>query len=69
VAGQLEEDTMSYWFCLTHGAVEPDEGCAHAERLGPYPDVETAQAALDRAHKRSEAWDHDVRWNDDDLDD
>ncbi len=60
---------MSYWFCLTHSAVEPDEGCAHAERLGPYPDRETAQAALERAHRRSEAWDHDVRWNDADLED
>ena len=36
---------------------------------GPTRIVETAQAALERAHKRSEAWDHDVRWNDDDLDD
>ena len=64
-----EEDTVSYWFCLTHNAVEPDEGCAHAERLGPYPDRQSAQAALDRAHARSEAWDHDVRWNDEELDD
>jgi hypothetical protein len=60
---------MSYWYCLTHAAVEPDVGCAHAERLGPYPDEETARAALERAHRRSEAWDHDARWNDDDLED
>jgi hypothetical protein len=64
-----EEDTVSYWFCLTHSSVEPDEGCAHAERLGPYPDRATAEQALERARKRSEAWDHDVRWNDEDLDD
>ncbi|HYN56819.1 MAG TPA: hypothetical protein VES03_06445 [Motilibacterales bacterium] len=60
---------MSYWFCLTHRDVEPDEGCAHAERLGPYPDRAAAEAALERAHTRSEAWDHDGRWNDEDLDD
>lgn len=55
---------MSYWFCLTHMAVEPDAGCAHAERLGPYPDHAQAAAALERAHARSEAWDHDPRWRD-----
>jgi len=56
---------MSYWFCLHHMAVEPDVGCAHAERLGPYPDEKAAAHALDRAKSRSEAWDHDARWNDD----
>jgi hypothetical protein len=56
---------MSYWFCLTHMAVEPDEGCAHRERLGPYADEKSAAAALQRAHERSEAWDNDERWNDD----
>jgi hypothetical protein len=57
---------VSYWFCLTHMAVEPDEGCAHAERLGPYPDRASAQAALERAHRRSEDWDNDPRWRDED---
>lgn len=57
---------MSYWYCLTHNAVEPDEGCAHAERLGPYADEAAAQAALERAHARSEEWDNDPRWSDGD---
>lgn len=56
---------MSYWFCLHHMSVEPDLGCAHAERLGPYATEEDAKAALARAHARSEAWDRDTRWNDD----
>jgi hypothetical protein len=56
---------VAYWFCLTHQAVEPDEGCSHAERLGPYADRAQAEAALDRAHARSEAWDKDPRWRDD----
>jgi len=64
-----EEVSVSYWFCLTHMAVEGDDGCAHAERLGPYADRAAAQAALERAHQRSEAWDHDPRWSDGDLDD
>ena len=55
---------MAYWFCLTHMAVETDEGCAHQERLGPYPDEGAAAAALARARARSEAWDNDERWND-----
>lgn len=58
---------MAYWFCLTHHAVEPDAGCAHAERLGPYADRAAAEAALDRARRRSEEWDSDPVWND--LDD
>ena len=60
---------MAYWFCLIHMAVEPDEGCAHAERLGPYPSREAAAAALERAHRRSEEWDNDPRWSDADLED
>ncbi len=60
---------MAYWYCLTHNAVEPEQGCAHAERLGPYPDPETAADALERARRRTEAWDHDVRWNDEELED
>ncbi len=56
---------MSFWYCLTHGAVEEDGGCAHAERLGPYADREAAEAALERARINSEAWDRDPRWNDD----
>lgn len=55
---------MSYWFCLTHMAVEPDEGCAHAERLGPYRTREEAAQALERAKARTEAWDADPRWTD-----
>ena len=68
-ACRREEVAVSYWFCLTHMAVEPDEGCAHAERLGPYPDRTAAQAALERAHRRSEEWDNDPRWSDADLED
>ncbi len=55
---------MSYWFCLTHMAVEPDQGCGHQHRLGPYADSAGAQAALKRAQQRSEEWDDDPVWND-----
>ncbi len=60
---------MAFWFCLTHMAVEPDEGCAHAERLGPYADEATAAQALARARERSDDWDRDARWSDENLED
>jgi hypothetical protein len=57
---------MSSWYwCLTHQRVEPEDGCANAERLGPYASREEAAAALDTAAARNEAWDSDPRWNDD----
>ena len=47
----------------------PDEGCAQRERLGPYADRAGAQAALERAHERSEEWDRQPpatpTWEDD----
>lgn len=58
--------TMPYWFCLQHMDVEPDEGCGHADRLGPYPTAEVASEALARARARSQEWDEDEKWRDDD---
>ena len=48
---------MSFWWCLTHGAVEgsanDDSGCANKDRLGPCATREQAAAALERAHART----------------
>ena len=50
---------MSFWWCLTHGAVEgsatDDSGCANMDRLGPYDSREQAAAALERARARTAA--------------
>lgn len=54
-----------YFYCTKHGAVEGEEGCRAADRLGPYDTREEAERALQIAHERTEAWDHDPRWNDD----
>jgi hypothetical protein len=54
-----------YWYCLKHHAVEPPEGCAYADRLGPYATEEEAEHALEKVQERNEAWDNDPRWNDD----
>jgi hypothetical protein len=56
---------MAYWFCLNHHAVEPQEGCAYKDRLGPYETEEEAARALEKAAERTKAWDEDPRWNDD----
>lgn len=48
---------MAYWWCLTHNGVEPDDGCAHQVRLGPFDTREEAAKALDTAAARTQAWD------------
>lgn len=50
-------DGTPWYFCLHHLAVESPEGCANAERLGPYATREEAEGALERARARTEAWD------------
>jgi hypothetical protein len=50
---------MSWYYCLVHQRVEPEAGCANAERLGPYDTEAEAQAALETAKHRNEAFDAD----------
>lgn len=54
-----------WYYCLRHKTVEPREGCRAADRLGPYPDRETAGRALEIARERTEAADRaDQEWAD-----
>jgi hypothetical protein len=54
-----------WYYCLTHDTVEPKSGCRSADRLGPYPDRDTAAQALELAKQRTEAQDEsDRRWRD-----
>ena len=55
-----------WYFCLVHQRVEPEQGCAHSERLGPYATRDEAERALQTAAERNETWDEDPRWKDDD---
>ncbi len=48
---------MPYWWCLIHHDVEPDAGCGHKDRLGPYPTRAEAEQALQKAAERTAAWD------------
>jgi hypothetical protein len=55
-----------WYFCTKHNTVEHGNVCRAIDRLGPYPDRETASRALEIAKARSEAWDKAEReWNDD----
>jgi hypothetical protein len=48
---------QSWWFCLKHNTVEPEDGCPAKDRLGPYPSREEAARALETVHRRNEEWD------------
>lgn len=48
---------MSWYYCLVHQRVEPEDGCANAERLGPYATETDAQHALEKAAERNADYD------------
>jgi hypothetical protein len=51
-------DTQQRWYyCLRHGTVEPEDGCAAKDRLGPYPTREEAARALEKVRERNKEWD------------
>ncbi|MDP9418487.1 MAG: hypothetical protein M3P48_11820 [Actinomycetota bacterium] len=59
-------EMQQWWYCLKHNRAEGADGCANVDRMGPYETQEQASRALQTAAERTEAWDHDPRWNDDD---
>lgn len=58
-----------FWYCLNHKSVEGPDGCSYADRLGPYPTEAEAARALEKVEERNQEWDHDPKWNDDQLED
>jgi hypothetical protein len=48
---------MSWYYCLVHQKVEPEDGCANAERMGPYDTEAEAAQAMERAHERNVEFD------------
>ena len=53
-----------WYYNLKTGQVEGPEGARAADRLGPYPDRETAARALEIARERTEAADRsDEEWD------
>lgn len=56
-----------WYFCLKHRQVEPKSGCRAADRLGPYPDQQTAARALEIAEERNQEADQaDRSWKEED---
>jgi len=55
--GRPEGHAMSWYYCLAHQAVEPELGCANAERMGPYDTEAEAADAMDTARRRNEEFD------------
>lgn len=53
-----------FYYCLKHHAVEGEEGCRAADRLGPYETAADAERALEKVRERNESWDNDPDWND-----
>ena len=64
-----DPEAPEYWYCIKHSRVEGHDGCPNKGRLGPYDTEAEASRALQTAAERTEAWDHDPRWNDDELED
>ena len=54
-----------WFYCLEHHAVEGEEGCRAADRLGPYATREEAEHALERVQERNEEWEQDDDWGED----
>lgn len=46
--------TTSWYYCLRHGTVEAEGVCKATDRLGPYPDPESAAHALESIRRREE---------------
>ncbi|WP_293787177.1 hypothetical protein [uncultured Aeromicrobium sp.] len=59
-----DSDRPTYYYCFKHQAVEGEDGCRGADRMGPYGTPEEAARALEIAQARNEAWDNDPAWND-----
>ncbi len=61
----------AWYYCLRHHTVEREGECKATDRLGPYPDPESAANALQSVHEREERLEREDRaWaGDDDLED
>lgn len=60
-------DSDGWFYCLKHGKVEHGSVCRALDRLGPYPDEETAARALEIAKERTKAADTaDREWDEGD---
>ncbi|UOE21811.1 hypothetical protein NI17_002275 [Thermobifida halotolerans] len=60
-----ENGPGQWWYSLKTKQVEYGPGSPGKDRMGPYPDRASAEAAMERARERTERWDEEDReWND-----
>lgn len=60
-------DSESWYYCEKHQTVESGAGCRAIDRMGPYPDRETAARAYEIARERTrQADEEDRKWGGDD---
>jgi hypothetical protein len=53
----MNTQQQRWYFCVKHQTVEPEDGCAAKDRLGPYSTPEEAAHAMDKVRERNEQWD------------
>lgn len=59
-----------FYYCLRHHTVEREDECKATDRLGPYPDAESAANALESVRRREQRLTAEDRvWSGDDLED
>jgi hypothetical protein len=53
----MNNSDTKWYYCLTHNKAEQGVGCKGGDRMGPYPDENTATRALELARERTKAED------------
>lgn len=51
----------AWFYCLRHRTVEPEGECKATDRLGPYPDPDSAAQALESFREREERLEQEDR--------
>lgn len=61
----MSDDDKQWYFSLSDGSVSQGKSANVFDRMGPYPDRESAERALQTAAERNKAADDaDAEWND-----
>ncbi|WP_430333098.1 hypothetical protein [Rhodococcus sp. ACT016] len=61
----MSDDDTQWYFSLSDGSVSQGKSTNVFDRMGPYPDRESAERALQTAAERNKAADDaDAEWND-----
>ncbi len=59
--GEEIGQNIAWYYCLRHRAVEREGECKATDRLGPYPDAESAANAVQSVREREERLEREDR--------